>query len=296
MAIIAMLNFKGGVGKTTNAIAIAEMLALSGYRTLLIDADHQSTATELLLGQERAYACEHNRRTLHDLLLDMLHPQMGAAPADRYVEHRISNIAGGIENLSMIPGSFRIDEFLTRVRQAGRQISTYGEFNEATRSRRLAFRKWAEENYQVTIIDCPPAYSVQVAFLVLTADTLLAPSAPDRLSVQATLYMTDRLVKRGLQLHWLGTIWTLFNEQNDLHRRMVAEGPGSLGLTGFLPTPFSTIVPYTHAVSHLWEHQFESFEQKYGLLAPLYHNLFQEIVFRLQNPEHLSAAPSAGVP
>ncbi len=37
----AFLNLKGGLAKTTKAVAVAECLADSGYRTLLIDADHQ---------------------------------------------------------------------------------------------------------------------------------------------------------------------------------------------------------------------------------------------------------------
>ena len=41
MPIVLLVNLKGGVAKTTNAVAIAECLASEGHRTLLIDADHQ---------------------------------------------------------------------------------------------------------------------------------------------------------------------------------------------------------------------------------------------------------------
>ena len=41
MAIVMMINLKGGVAKTTSAVAIAECMADNGYRTLVIDADHQ---------------------------------------------------------------------------------------------------------------------------------------------------------------------------------------------------------------------------------------------------------------
>src|SRR3954452_22488799 len=78
MSIILLLNLKGGVAKTTSAVAIAECLAESGYRTLLIDADHQSMSGELLLGEERLLKLDHRRKTLHDLLAAMLDDEFSA--------------------------------------------------------------------------------------------------------------------------------------------------------------------------------------------------------------------------
>jgi len=54
-----MLNLKGGVAKTTNTVAIAECLADQGKKVLVIDADHQCTASELLLGEDLLGRCEH---------------------------------------------------------------------------------------------------------------------------------------------------------------------------------------------------------------------------------------------
>ena len=72
MPIIPFVNLKGGVAKTTNAVALAESLADSGHRVLVIDADHQCMAGELLLGEDRLDKAERGRRTLHDLLAAML--------------------------------------------------------------------------------------------------------------------------------------------------------------------------------------------------------------------------------
>ena len=72
MSILLFVNLKGGVAKTTNAVAVAECLADSGYRTLLIDADHQCMSSELLLGESRMLKCEQGKTTLHDLLAAML--------------------------------------------------------------------------------------------------------------------------------------------------------------------------------------------------------------------------------
>jgi chromosome partitioning protein len=47
LAVVAFVNFKGGVGKTTSATHFAQHLALSGYRVLLADLDHQGSATTI---------------------------------------------------------------------------------------------------------------------------------------------------------------------------------------------------------------------------------------------------------
>lgn len=281
MAVIAVLSFKGGVGKTTNAIALAEFLALSGFRTLFIDADHQSTATDLLLTEPRAFQVEDSHLTLHDLMRNMLARDFAIENVGQYIQPKVSNIGGGIENLSLIAGSYRIDEFLTFCRMAGYQVATYGDFNEQTRWRRLALGKWLREHFDYVIIDCPPSFSVQVAFLALVADALILPAIPDRLSCRAALYTADRLVRRNLQVDWLGTLWTLYDPANSLHQAITTGGPAVANLRGWLPPPFQTCIPYTSAISQVWEQPFATFSEKYGRLADYYRMLCFELQQRI---------------
>jgi len=104
MAIILFLNLKGGVAKTTNAVAVAECLAYSMEKqVLVIDADHQCTAGELLLGETRLLRSERRKTTLHDMLAAMLDDEFEAEHVANYIETDASDIKGGLPNLSVLP-------------------------------------------------------------------------------------------------------------------------------------------------------------------------------------------------
>src|SRR5207248_1476997 len=115
MPILLLINLKGGVAKTTNAVAVAECFAANGHETLLIDADHQCMAGELLLGEGRLLRAERSRTTVHDLLAAMLDDEFDAEQAGQYVVRDCSNIGGGIRELSVMPCSVRIDDFSTNM-------------------------------------------------------------------------------------------------------------------------------------------------------------------------------------
>jgi hypothetical protein len=72
MSIVMLVNLKGGVAKTTTAVAVAECLASDNYRVLLIDADHQCMAGELLLGEGGQVKAEQSKRNLFNLFMDTM--------------------------------------------------------------------------------------------------------------------------------------------------------------------------------------------------------------------------------
>lgn len=143
MTTIPIVNLKGGVAKTTNAVAIAETFAYMRKTVLLIDADHQCTASELLLGDSRLNLCESKRKTLHDLLVSMLNSDFSVEQLDTVVVNHTSNIKDGFENLSVIPCSIRIDDFTTNVAKARKGYKTAKEFNKAFNRHRSALKKMA---------------------------------------------------------------------------------------------------------------------------------------------------------
>jgi chromosome partitioning protein len=287
VSIVLFLNLKGGVAKTTNAVAVAECLAESGYRTLLIDADHQCMSGELLLGESRMLKCEGKKITLHDMLAAMLDDEFKPAQLPYYVVKNVSDVGGGLPNLSVIPCSIRIDDFSTNMAKARRAHNSNDEFLATFRRRRETLRGWLNANYDFTIVDCPPSIAIQVKTFLAVADAYVVPAIPDRLSVRGSLYLLDRIRRMGFKIAGLGTLWSLYREQNGLHRRIVEAVSKGDEPFNQLPRPFKTIIPNASAIAEAAEpgREPKSFNAKYSpQFARLYRSLCEEIVQRSQWP------------
>lgn len=285
MSILLFVNLKGGVAKTTNAVAVAECLAESGYRTLLIDADHQCMSGELLLGESRLLNCERRKITLHDLMAAMLDDEFSAPQIPPYVVKGASDIGGGLERLSVIPCSIRIDDFSTNMAKARHGYKSTEEFNAIFQRRREVLRKWLKANHDFTIIDCPPSIALQVKVFLTVADAFVLPAIPDRLSVRGSLWLLDRIRRMGVKIDGLGTLWSLYREQNKLHRKVVESAARRVEPYHQLPKPFETVIPNAAAIAEASEpdRRPRSFSAKYTPpFARLYRDLCEEIVRRSQ--------------
>lgn len=285
MSIILLVNLKGGVAKTTNAVAIAECLAVEGYRTLLIDADHQCMAGELLLGEDRLLRCESRKITLHDMMAAMLDDDFQVEQLSYYAVPKASDIDGGLSNLSVIPCSIRIDDFSTNMAKAKRGHKSNEEFLAAFRKRRVVLRRWLKSNYDFTIVDCPPSIAVQVRTLMSVGDCFIVPAIPDRLSVRGSLHLLDRIRRMGVKIDQLGTLWSLYRAQNQMHRKIIDAVERGVDLYGRMPKPFVTVIPNAAKIAEATEpnRAHKNFNAKYTPeFARLYRSLCEEIIQRDQ--------------
>ena len=153
------------------------------------------------------------------------------------------------------------------------------------RKRRIVLRKWLNTNYDFTIVDCPPSIALQVKFFLTVADAYIVPTIPDRLSVRGSFWLLDRIRRLGVKIEGLGTLWSLYREQNKIHRRFVEAAVKGADPLNQLPKPFNTIIPNATAIAESAEadRNPQSFTAKYTPpIAKLYRLLCEEIVHRSQ--------------
>ncbi|HKQ78396.1 MAG TPA: AAA family ATPase [Blastocatellia bacterium] len=283
MSIVMFINLKGGVAKTTNAVAVAECLATNGHRTLLIDADHQCTASELLLGEDRLLRCDQRRRTLHDLLAAMIDDDFRVEQFESFLAGCASNITGGLPSLSVLACSVRIDDFSTNMAKGRRGYYSVDEWLRMLDRRRQQLRRWIQDKFDYAIIDCPPSIAMQVRFLLPVADSYVVPCIPDLLSVRGSQFLADRIRSFGYKIPPLGTLWSLYRDQNKLHHQIIeAVNKGDDRLKS-IAKPFKTIIPNAAAITHATEPGTapHSFRAKYSTqFAGLFEKVCEEIVQR----------------
>lgn len=305
MAVLLFVNLKGGVAKTTNVVAVAEGLADLGKRVLVIDADHQCAASELLLGEGRATQAEKRQRTLHDLLAAMLDPEFESKQIAGYVATEASDVAPLRERMAVLPCSVRIDDFQTNMAKGRKGFPTTKEFLATWRKRRSQLRKWLAASYDYTLIDCPPSLPVQVQFLLRIADAYVVPCVPDRLSLRGALWLQERLGRLpSAAPPALGLLWTLYREQNEHHRHTVSLVQKQIPRLASLPRPFETVIPNSVDIVRalqpedgMWRNdRHRSFTHKYtAKFSRLYDGLAREVVRRAERlPIEASRRPRTG--
>ena len=149
MLRIAIANGKGGTGKTSTTVHLADALACRGAHVLVIDLDDQANATKFIGGE-----CRAGRPTVGDLLLER------AGIADVLTEAR--------NGIHLFPSRRGLEE------KSHELLTAY------YRQEKLAEGlKAAEATYDVGLFDCPPAVSVLTANAIFAADWLLVPTVLD---------------------------------------------------------------------------------------------------------------------
>ena len=148
--IYAVVNQKGGVGKTTSAINLAASLAQSGQRVLLVDSDPQSNATSGL-GVDKASITAG----LYDILVE------GASARD-VVIHGVS----GIGTLDLIPATLDL---------SGAEVVLYSEQNFSRESVLRNALKPLVPHYDFIIIDGPPSLGLLTVNILTAASRLIIP-------------------------------------------------------------------------------------------------------------------------
>ena len=182
--ILAFLNFKGGVGKTTNTINVAAILALhpqmGGKRVLVVDLDPQCNSTLWLIGREAYLWVQNRQQTVHEIFRQSMNRHKPSADP---LIHAVDRAASGAGRLDLLPGSFSCLKLEEDPKLLDEQALGHLVLGKALDTVKHA--------YDYILLDCPPAWSVLTRNALRTADHVLIPYTPDYLALEGILWMRE---------------------------------------------------------------------------------------------------------
>lgn len=171
---IAVMNTKGGVGKSTLVLAVAETLtAIYGKTVLIIDSDSQASVSSMLMTSVRLHKLQSEAATVVDLLAGTVLQQQ---PLDwtKYVVAGSSDVDDA-RSLYLIPSDMQLTLF-------EREVSKES-LHSSLRSTIRTLLDGARDAFDIVLIDCPPGLSVLTESWLREADFHISPTKPDYISV-----------------------------------------------------------------------------------------------------------------
>jgi chromosome partitioning protein len=213
--IVTVLNRKGGVGKTTLTIAIADTL-ISEHRAdvTIVDLDPQATASQALLPEIAFKARTENQENLSGLLTAHLSPK-GAPDKFRFRVDGLAKILGQPQDrLRLYPNS---DTFWDL--EAAEIANDNGKrLNEAIKR----FLEQEKEDRHYVLIDCPPGQSITARAVLESSDLVICPMNPDHYSVWGKDLLKRYLHSIAPQTRSKFVI-NRYNRSINVHNRVVNE-------------------------------------------------------------------------
>ncbi len=249
--ILAVVNQKGGVGKTTSAVNLTAALTEAGKKVLLCDFDPQANATSGMGVDKRKI-----KHSIYDVIINDVPVQevVVETPFGDILPSSADLAGAAVELLSMQEPNFRLKKALQSIRDA----------------------------YDVIFIDCPPSLELLTVNSLTASDGILVPVQCEYYALEGLvdLMTTLRLIKKRINpdLEIFGVVLTMFDGRTNFSTQVAQEVrrhfPGKV---------FATVVPRNVRLAEAPSHGLPvTVYDKHSRGAAAYKAIAQEVIKKLK--------------
>ena len=285
--VVSVINLKGGVGKSTLTMMLAEFLAFrDGKRILVIDMDAQANLSYCMVPPGRIQQQEREGRTTYHIFRNALNgqdvniEQFIAAPplvVSNIARSSMRDYDAPLHMVVSTPSVAQLDEDLLSIWERGQSMP------EGIRETLIRSLEPVRGRYDYVLIDCPPGLSMFSSSALLVSDFYISPIIPEPLSLQGVQLVQDRAIdlrnRYGATVEFAGTVLNIVKHYRNTHSRVA----GSVYARANQYRPFQFWLPdnerlrtlgeYDPEIGGDWaagvERKFANIYAKYGLTYTL---------------------------
>ncbi len=256
MKVIAIVNQKGGVGKTTTTINLASALAMLGRQVLVADLDPQRNATSALRCGQDYYGSSIN---------DAIYCAVAGlpwSPADLI-------LSNAVEHVDYLPATAVLATAPTLMATA----------KDSTGVLRQILRQPYFEKYDYILLDCKPSLDLLVSNALTAADQVIVPVEPEDFAIDGLVDLLDTLDqirdRANPELALNGILVSKINRNRKKARRIEGELRDTFG-----PAVYETVLPNLAEIGNAQDKRHSVVQEPGSRLGELYLQLAKEVMQR----------------